>query len=60
METRHRKMEVRERLLGIVVLMPWSRTEAVVLRRRGVVGLFEAYHGDSERTAHSIEEKASD
>ena len=38
METRCHEMEVRERLLGIVVLMPWSRTEAVVLRRRGVCG----------------------
>ena len=27
-----------ERLLGMVILMPWKRTEAVVLRRRGVWG----------------------
>ena len=38
MEMRRREMEVRERLLGIVVLMPWSHMEAVVLCHRGVCG----------------------
>jgi len=37
-EMRRREMEAVERLLGMVVLMPWRRTDAVGLRRRGVWG----------------------
>jgi hypothetical protein len=45
METRRREMEVNERLLGIVILMPWRRTEAVILRRRGVCGFVRGILG---------------
>jgi hypothetical protein len=38
-------MEASKRLLGMVVLMPWRRTEAVVLRRRGVWGFVRGMLG---------------
>ena len=41
MEMRRCEMEASERLLGMVVLMPWRRTEAVTLRHRGVCGFVQ-------------------
>ena len=49
-EARRRDMEVTERLLGMVVLMPWRRMEAVVLRRRGVWGFVRGIFAQFEES----------
>ena len=44
-ERRRREIEGIERLLGMVILMPWRRTEATGLRRRGVWGFVQGILG---------------